>query len=161
MRGDKMRIYHKRIGSLPSIMLSCINSHHFKEDIVETQLMQLQSFCILVIMIAGIYWRRKRTLHIRTMSVAMIWDVVLILQIELSRSAIIKASKVINNHLALNIHVSIAVTTVVLYGIMIYTGRKLLQGHPIRREHRTLGYVTFFMRVLTFATSFLAVVPKE
>jgi hypothetical protein len=63
--------------------------------------------------------------------------------------------------MALNIHVSIAVTTVILYGMMIYTGRKLLRGEPIRREHRTLGYITFFMRVLTFATSFLAVIPKE
>lgn len=122
--------------------------------------MQLQSFCILLIMIAGIFWRRNRSWHIKIMSVAMIWDVILILQIELSRSAILKASKAINNHLALNIHVSIAVTTVILYGIMIYTGRKLLRGEPVRKQHRFLGYTTFFMRVLTFATSFLAVAPK-
>ncbi|MES2529121.1 MAG: hypothetical protein V4598_18685 [Bdellovibrionota bacterium] len=127
---------------------------------METQLMQLQSFCILVIMIVGIYWRKQRSRHIKTMSIVMIWDVILILQIELSRSAIDKASKVLNNHMALNIHVSIAVTTVVLYGIMIYTGRRLLKGHHIRKEHRMLGYTTFFMRVLTFATSFLAVAPK-
>ena len=122
--------------------------------------MQLQSFCILLIMIAGIFWRRNRSRHIKIMSVAMIWDVILILQIELSRSAILKASKEINNHMALNIHVSIAVTTVILYGIMIYTGRKLLRGEPVRKQHRFLGYTTFFMRVLTFATSFLAVAPK-
>ena len=127
---------------------------------LEAQLMQIQSFCILVIMIAGIYWRKMRTRHVRLMSAAMIWDVLLILQIELSRSAIMKASKVLNNPVALNIHVSIAVTTVVLYGMMIYTGRKLLRGQPVRKEHRLLGYTTFFMRVLTFATSFLAVVPK-
>ncbi len=123
--------------------------------------MQLQSFCILVIMIVGIYWRRIRSRHIKTMSVAMIWDVILILQIELSRSAILKASKALDNHMALNIHVSIAVTTVLLYGMMIYTGRKLLSGqHDIRNKHRLLGYTTFFMRVLTFATSFLAVASK-
>lgn len=123
--------------------------------------MQIQSFCILLIMIAGIYWRRRRSRHIRLMSVAMVWDVILILQIELSRSAILKASKAIDNHLALNVHVSIAVTTVLLYGIMIYTGRKLLGGdHAIREKHKLLGYTTFFMRVLTFATSFLAVTSK-
>lgn len=123
--------------------------------------MQLQSFCILMIMFAGYYWRKLRSRHIRLMAVAMIWDVILILQIELSRSAINKASKVLVNHMALNIHVSIAVTTVLLYGIMVYTGRKLLRGDPIRKEHRLLGYTTLFMRVLTFATSFLAVAPKE
>ena len=133
----------------------------FKKDKVETQLMQIQSICILLIMIAGIYWRRNRSRHIRLMSVAMIWDVILILQIELSRSAILKASKAVGNPLALNVHVSIAVTTVILYGIMVYTGRKLLNGdHSIRPKHRMLGYTTFLMRVLTFATSFLAVAPK-
>ena len=128
---------------------------------MEAYLMQIQSFCILMIMIAGIYWRRNRTRHIRIMATAMIWDVILILQIELSRSAILKASKALTNAMALNIHVSIAVTTVVLYGIMIYTGRKLLRGEPVRKQHRILGYTTFFMRIMTFATSFLAVVPKE
>lgn len=123
--------------------------------------MQIQSFCILMIMIVGIYWRRIRTRHIKLMATAMIWDVLLILQIELSRSAILKASKALTNPMALNIHVSIAVTTVVLYGIMIYTGRRLLRGDPVRKQHRILGYTTFCMRVLTFATSFLAVVPKE
>ena len=123
--------------------------------------MQLQSLCILIIMMVGIYWRRIRSRHIRLMSVAMIWDVILILQIELSRSAILKASKAVENPLLLNIHVSIAVTTVVLYGIMIYTGRRLLKGeNDIRKKHRMLGYTTFFMRILTFATSFLAVAPK-
>lgn len=123
--------------------------------------MQTQSFCILMIMIVGIYFRRNRSRHIKLMATAMIWDVLLILQIELSRSAILKASKALSNPMILNIHVSIAVTTVVLYGIMIYTGRKLLRGENIRKQHRFLGYTTFCMRVLTFATSFLAVVPKE
>ncbi len=123
--------------------------------------MQAQSFCILMIMMTGIYFRKNRSRHIRIMSVAMIWDVLLILQIELSRSAILKASKALSNPLMLNIHVSIAVTTVLLYGIMIYTGRKLLRGeHAIRNKHRLFGYTTFFMRVLTFATSFLAVASK-
>ncbi len=122
--------------------------------------MQLQSFCILMIMIVGIYYRKVRTLHFKIMSAAMIWDVLLILQIELSRSAIMKASNAVNNRLALNIHVSIAVTTVLLYGMMIYTGRKLLKGQEVKKKHRVLGYTTFLMRVLTFATSFLAVAPK-
>lgn len=123
--------------------------------------MQIQSLCILLIMAVGIYWRKMRARHIRTMSLAMIWDVLLILQIELSRSAILKASKALSNPLALNIHVSIAVTTVLLYGMMVYTGRKLLRGEPVRNLHRKLGWTTLFMRVLTFATSFLAVVPKD
>ena len=129
---------------------------------METQVMQGQSLCIVLLMIAGIIVRRRRQLHVKIMSVAMIWDVILILQIELSRSAILKASKAMSNELLLNIHVSIAVSTVVLYGFMIYTGRKLLRGdQQIRKRHRTLGWTTLSMRILTFVTSFWAVVPKE
>lgn len=124
--------------------------------------MQGQSVCILALMFAGIIYRRRRTLHVRIMSTAMIWDVLLILQIELSRSAILKASKAMSNPQALNIHVSIAVTTVVLYGFMVYTGRKLLANQVhFRSKHRILGYSTLIMRVLTFITSFWAVIPKE
>lgn len=124
--------------------------------------MQSQSFCIVLIMLVGIIFRRRRQLHVKIMSVAMVWDVILILQIELSRSAILKASNAMSNALALNIHVSIAVSTVILYAFMIYTGRKLLSGETkIRPIHKRLGWTTFTMRILTFVTSFWAVMPKE
>mgnify|MGYP006189615613 CR=1 FL=1 len=123
--------------------------------------MQLQSLCIVLLMIIGIYFRRRRSLHIKIMSTAMIWDVILILQIELSRSAIVKASNALGNAMALNIHVTIAVSTVLLYGLMVYTGRALMNGkNEFRKRHKILGYTTFCMRVLTFVTSFWAVAPK-
>jgi len=129
---------------------------------METWLMQSQSLCIVLLMLAGIYFRRRREIHIKIMSLAMIWDVILILQIELSRSAILKATKALTNPLILNIHITIAVTTVVLYGFMVYTGRKLLSGeNQIRPRHRFLGWTTLSMRILTFITSFWAVMPKE
>ena len=129
---------------------------------METRLMQSQSFCIVLIMLVGIFFRRRRQLHVKIMSVAMIWDIILILQIELSRSAILKASNAMSNALALNIHVSIAVSTVILYAFMIYTGRKMLKGETlIRPIHKRLGWTTFTMRILTFVTSFWAVIPKE
>jgi hypothetical protein len=128
---------------------------------MEVWLMQLQSLFIVLLMTWGLVVRKKRQLHVKIMSIAMIWDVLLILQIELSRSAILKASKAMTNTLALNVHVSIAVATVVLYGFMVYTGRKMLKGDvQVRRSHRVLGYSTFLMRILTFVTSFWAVAPK-
>jgi hypothetical protein len=129
---------------------------------METWLMQGQSLCILLLMVVGAIVHRRRSLHIRIMSVAMIWDVLLILQIELSRSAILKASHAVTNPMILNIHISIAVSTVILYGFMVHSGRKLLAGdNSIRVRHKRLGYSTLFMRALTFITSFWAVVPKE
>ncbi len=128
---------------------------------METWLMQTQSLCIVLLMLAGIVARKRRQLHVKIMSSAMIWDILLILQVELSRSAILKASKAVTNPLILNIHVSFAVTTVILYGFMVYSGRKMLAGDvSIRAKHRILGYSTFLMRILTFITSFWAVAPK-
>jgi hypothetical protein len=128
---------------------------------MEAQLMQLQSLCIVVLMIAGIKFHKNRKLHVKIMSFAMIWDVILILQIELSRSAIMKASKAITNTMALNIHVSIAVLTVVFYGFMIQSGRAILSGNiQLRERHKMLGYSTMILRILTFITSFWAVTPK-
>jgi len=128
---------------------------------MEAFLMQFQSLCIVLVMAVGIIVRRKRNLHVKIMSTAMVWDVILILQIELSRSAILKASKAMSNAMALNIHVSIAVCTVILYGFMIHSGRKLLSGNnQVRKKHKILGLTTFCLRILTFITSFWAVTPK-
>lgn len=129
---------------------------------METMAMQIQSLAIVVLMLVGIYFRRQRKRHIKIMSFAMIWDVVLILQIELSRSAILKASEAVKNTMLLNIHVSFAVSTVIFYAFMVYTGRKLLNGeNSIRPRHKMLGWTTLFLRILTFITSFWAVAPKE
>jgi hypothetical protein len=123
-----------------------------------TWFMQTQSFFILALMIFGITQAKKRSLHVKIMSTAMIWDIILILQIELSRSAILKASKAMSNPMLLNIHVSIAVTTVIFYVFMVITGRKVLAGeNHLLIRHRILGYTTTVLRALTFATSFLAV----
>jgi hypothetical protein len=141
-------------------MLSCIN--FIFRGIMEAYLMQFQSLCVVLIMAFGIMVRRNRKLHIKIMSLAIIWDVILILQIELSRSAILKASKAISNAFALNLHVSIAVLTVVLYGFMIQSGRQILRGQvDTRKKHKILGFTTFSLRILTFVTSFWAVSPKS
>ena len=129
---------------------------------METWLMQSQSLCIVLLLTVGIYFRRQRKLHVKIMSVAIIWDIIIILQVELSRSAILKASKAMTNALLLNIHVTIAVSSVILYGFMIYTGRRLLKGdNQIRNRHLMLGWTTYTMRILTFITSFWAVAPKD
>jgi hypothetical protein len=125
-------------------------------------LMQSQSLIIVILMIVGIVVHRRRSLHVKIMSSLIVWDILLILQVELGRKAIMKASKALTNPALLNIHVSIAVSTVLLYIVMILTGRKVLAGNnDILPHHRRIGYTTFVMRLLTFATSFWAVVPDE
>lgn len=125
------------------------------------QLFQIQSFLILSTLCVGVYFRRKRSVHIKLMATSIIWDILLILQIELNRGAIIKASKAMTNQMMLNIHVSFAVLTVLFYGAMVYTGRKFLKGeNEIRPLHKKLGWTTLSLRILTFITSFWAVTPS-
>jgi uncharacterized membrane protein YozB (DUF420 family) len=122
---------------------------------------QTQSILIYLLMVFGISKRRNRKVHVPVMSAVLILDVILILQIELGRSAVEKASKALVNPMLLNIHVTFAVLSVVFYVLLVITGRKLLKGeHTIRPRHRLFGWTAFALRSLTLLTSFFAVVPK-
>lgn len=119
---------------------------------------QIQSFLILSLMIYGVTQSKKRKKHVKIMSSAIIWDVILILQIELNRSAIDKAMEIFQSQTALQIHLFFAVSSVVLYLVMVLSGRKVLAGdNSFLKKHRYLGITTLVFRILTFVTSFYAV----
>lgn len=119
---------------------------------------QIQSFLVYALMVFGISQRKRRKVHVPTMITVLTWDILLILQIELNRGAIAKASKALINPVLLNIHVSLAVSCVVFYCFLIYTGRKLLLGlESYRLRHRLFGWIAFTLRTLTLITSFFAV----
>jgi hypothetical protein len=123
---------------------------------------QIQSVLIYSLLLFGVYKRKNRNTHVRTMYTVLAWDVILILQIELTRSAIAKASKAMVNPMILNVHVSFALSSVLLYLALFITGRKLLAGnHEIRSKHKFLGWSAVVLRTLTLITSFYAVIPKN
>lgn len=122
---------------------------------------QIQSIIIYSLMVYGITKRKNRKIHVPVMSAVLILDVILILQIELGRSAIGKASKAVTNPMLLNVHVTFAVLSVVFYVLLVYTGRKLLRGdNSIKPRHRLFGWTAFVLRSLTLITSFFAVTPQ-
>ena len=121
-----------------------------------TLIFQLQSIIIVNMLLYGFFVRKNRYQHIKIMKFAIIWDLLLIVQIELTRGAIVKASKAMTNSMLLNVHVSLAIATVLLYGLIFYTGTKLKNGdESVRQYHRPLGYLTLTTRLATFITSFL------
>ena len=123
-----------------------------------TVIFQIQSTLIVALLLFGVAKRRNKALHVKTMLTAIIWDVILVLQIELTRGAIAKASKAPQNSTILNIHVALAVSTVIFYIFMILSGKKLLNGdQSIRSRHRILGLTTLSLRLLTYITSYFAV----
>lgn len=92
------------------------------------------------------------------MLTVIIWDIFLILQIELNRKAVAKATKMLSNPTILNIHVLLAISTVVFYFIMIYTGRKILKKErQWQIWHKRFGLSTVLLRLLTYITSFFVV----
>jgi hypothetical protein len=110
-------------------------------------------------MLFGIFQLKKRRKnvykHIKMMKLAMVWDVVLIAQIELNRGAIAKASKLSSNPDILNIHVSLAIATVLLYIFVYRFGKKLYSGQrSYFGRHKALGVLTLIMRIATLITSF-------
>jgi uncharacterized membrane protein YozB (DUF420 family) len=117
---------------------------------------QVQSILILTLMVIGVFFARqkKRDLHIKTMSAAMIWDLLLVLQVEFGRSAIANAMKIQTNHPLLTIHILLALSSLVFYVLMVRSGRHVLQNKteyfPL---HRKLGLVTLTLRALTLGTS--------
>lgn len=115
---------------------------------------QTQSFLIVGLLLFGVYKRRERYRHVKIMKMAIVWDLLLVAQIELTRSAIATASKVMTNPTLLNIHVSLAVSTVLLYGLVFYTGSRLIKNdESIRKYHKTIGVITLTCRIATLITS--------
>jgi uncharacterized membrane protein YozB (DUF420 family) len=122
---------------------------------------QIQSTLILILFSFGIFtvmYRKKRILHSKIMYAGIIWDLLLIVQIELNRKAIEKAIQVTKNSSILSIHIMLALSCVILYMFMIYLGRKILKGNSrLIPRHRMFGRLTLIMRVSTYITSFWVV----
>lgn len=116
---------------------------------------QIQSSIIILILCIGLYFRKDRKKHPKIMTTAVIWDVLLILQIELSRGAIDQAMEVQKQSQILSVHILLAVSTVLLYFALIFTGRKILKGQgKLMAKHRLMGRAAFILRILTYITSF-------
>lgn len=118
-------------------------------------LFQIQSALILLLLYVGVYFKQNRSRHVRIMTSAIAWDILLVLQIELNRGAIAKAVQVVENKWLLNVHVTFAITCVLFYFVMIYTGRKILNfDNSWRPRHKLFGMITLTLRTLTFITSY-------
>jgi hypothetical protein len=119
---------------------------------------QIQNIIIYALLLAGLYYRRKRDLHVKIMGSMILWDLLLVAQIELSRGAVAKAVQVEKNPALLTFHIAMALTSVLLYFALIYFGRKLLKGdQSVRPMHKKLGALCTVTRSLTFVTSFFTV----
>jgi hypothetical protein len=121
-------------------------------------LFQIQNILIYGLLIAGLTVRKKRQLHVKIMGSMILWELLLVAQIELSRGAVAKAEQVQKIPALLTFHISMALSSVILYFCLIYFGKRLLKGdNSVRPVHKRLGWLCTTTRSLTFITSFFTV----
>lgn len=114
----------------------------------------LISFVILCILLYGRSLRFKNLRwHIRLMLTAFAADFALVFVLAVHRRALSKVT--LTMPWTLKIHVPIAVLTLVLYILAVWTGYRLYRGHPVRARLRALDRVLIPSRILTLVTSLI------
>lgn len=120
-------------------------------------LVHLYSGIVLLMIYTGFLLRRKRKIHIPLMISSFTLDLFSILYLELNRNVIFKAYEEVSRGI-MQIHLFFAVTTLIGYGIAIYTGRKIARSAMISEAIQTLHKVNAFCfltaRTGVFVTSF-------
>lgn len=123
------------------------------------------STLVLLVIAAGVWFRKRPEIHIPLMAAAFAIDLGLLLYIEFSRHAIETLSETIQTTSQtpaqeglLLFHVAISALMLVLYIVQIITGIQLFRGsHPTRLFHRYSAVLFVVCRLLNYATSFFVV----
>ena len=118
-------------------------------------MLHLTSTGVLVLVAAGLWFRKRRPLiHLRLMVAAFATDVLLVLYIEMTRHAVEKVAAQVRPLIWFHAGVSLAV--LVCYVLMILLGRPMLAGrHDTRTLHRIVGMAFVVLRSLNYVTSFM------
>ena len=122
-------------------------------------LFQIQNILIIAISYYGVSQWRNRKKHMRIQLTGISLDLLLVLQIEVMRGAINTSLKPMQNSWLMNIHIAMAVTCVLLYPFIIYSGRMLYKGKGpfprYKKLHRRTAITALTLRTLVLITSFL------
>ena len=120
----------------------------------------LIAFSTLAVLLiaAGLYYRRQAVIHMPLMVAAFTVDLGLLLYIETTRHAIQAVQTEIqatSHHPLLLFHVSVSAIMLGLYVVQIVSGYKLFKGGSVSRAfHRYAGWSFVGFRLLNYVTSF-------
>src|SRR5690349_4616960 len=114
------------------------------------------STLVLLLITAGVYYRKETRTHLRLMLAAFVIDVSLVIYVEASRHAVAKVVQ--RAGLRLWFHVLVSVAVLVAYVAQIQLGRRILQGFVASRGlHIKLGLTFCTLRLLNYIASFMIV----
>ena len=112
----------------------------------------LASCAITAALLAGVAVRHRRRVHVPVMLGVIVADLVLLLVVETRARAVERV--VAGVPATVWVHVAIAVSCLVAYGVAVTTGTLLLRGREsVRRVHRANAVVAVCLRLAVLATT--------
>jgi len=119
-------------------------------------MLHLISTVVLLLIAAGVYFRKSMRVHLRLMLAAFVVDFSLVIYIEATRHAVEKVAH--HTGWLLWFHVAVSVAVLIAYVAQIQLGRRLLQGIVTSKNvHIRLGMAFCTLRLLNYITSFMIV----
>ncbi len=119
------------------------------------------STVVLLLVAAGLYFRRRPRTHLPFMVAALVLDLSLVLYIELTRAAV---ETLVHKPISpiLGFHVTVSVLVLLLYAAQVTLGlKKLRGGGGSHLAHRYLGIAFVVVRLLNYGTSYVVASPTE
>ncbi len=112
----------------------------------------LSSF-VLILLAVGLVYRREPALHIPLMLSAFGVDLGMVLWLEFNRAAVEQVVTGVTGLLAF--HVVVSTLVMVLYMVLIWSGRRLWLGQERSRGfHRTVAAIFIVGRLINYVTAF-------
>ncbi|MGE0441597.1 MAG: hypothetical protein AB7L66_18285 [Gemmatimonadales bacterium] len=113
------------------------------------------STVVLLLVTAGLMFRRRRGVHYALMVSAFALDLMIVVWIEATRGAVERVVARPNPAL-LYFHVAVSLAVIGLYAGQLRLGFRALRGAPMRVAlHRRLGTAFVLFRLANYATSYL------
>lgn len=112
---------------------------------------------IVVALMTGLALRRNRAVHPKIMGGCFLADLSLVVYLEATRGAVKLASRFDSQ--VLTFHVGVAVATLVLYVLLIKSGRGILAGRGGLPGHGKLAALFMLCRLATYLSAFF--IPRS
>ena len=113
---------------------------------------------IFLLCVVGAALHHNRRLHVRLMLLAFVLDIGLLLAVELTDSAVGQAMQGMSDGapMIMWIHIAFALGGLIMWGVQIWNGRKVLKGdYSVLKRHALGAKIFMVMRLGNVITAFM------
>ncbi len=127
---------------------------------IGTRYMTIATFNYLLILAGFLVRNKDRRIHVRLVSLGILFDLCLVLILEFERSAIATAMS-FKLSLLNQVHIYSSSLATALYIPQAITGYRLRSGEGPRKAHRILGFLVILFRTIGFLLMFSMIDSKN